>query len=114
MDLIRQGPLAAAGRFAWPNTMIFPKELRDAIPEHSARALALDSVDGTVRDGPYALAGLAGAIPPGSGPRTFLRLDVHETGKSQSVYPVWIDLDPATMRALGRFMIDLADRAEAG
>ncbi len=29
------------------NTIVFPKELRDAIPWHSARSLVFDSVTGT-------------------------------------------------------------------
>ena len=58
------------------------------------------------------LDGRAGTIPADAGPRTFLRFDVHETGKSDAAYPVWIDLDPASMRALGKFMVELADRAE--
>jgi hypothetical protein len=61
-------------RSHWPNTIVFPKELRDAIPPYGSRALVFDSVTGLTNAAPI--------IPiPGCGPRARAKLLVHETGR---------------------------------
>jgi hypothetical protein len=47
------------------------------------------------------------------GARTQLRLFVHETGKLDGQFTLLVDLDSETTRALGKFLIDLADQSEA-
>ncbi|HUQ91526.1 MAG TPA: hypothetical protein VM120_07580 [Bryobacteraceae bacterium] len=44
MDLIPQGGVSARSKLRWPNRIVFPKELRDAIPEYGSSALVFDSV----------------------------------------------------------------------
>ncbi len=87
-----------------PNTMIFPQHLRDAIPVYGGRVLVFDSVTGKTNS--------HFAIFP-TGPRAQAKLVVHETEKLNGAFDIWLDLDSATMRALGHFFVDLADKAEA-
>jgi hypothetical protein len=47
-----------------------------------------------------------------AGPRAQARFLVHESGKLDGKFVVWVDLDSTTMRALGQFLVELADRAE--
>ena len=82
--------------------MIFPQHLRDAIPVYGGRVLVFDSVTGKTNS----------SIFP-TGPRAQAKLVVHETGKLNGAFDIWLDLDSATMRALGQFFVDLADKAEA-
>lgn len=100
------GQLAISRRLEWPNTIVFPRELREAIPEgHGGRALVFDAVSG----------GVAPAAPPlpfELGVRTQVFLQVHETGKLDGKYAIWMDLDAQTTRALGRFLVELADQAD--
>lgn len=46
------------------------------------------------------------------GARTQLRLLVHETGKLDGQFTLLVDLDSETTRALGEFLIELADQSE--
>ena len=87
-----------------PNTMIFPQHLREAIPVYGGRVLVFDSVTGKTNS--------HFSIVP-TGPRAQAKLVVHETGKLNGAFDIWLDLDSDTMRALGQFFVDLADRAEA-
>lgn len=113
MDLTKPPGLALRGTEKWPNLFFFPKELRRAIPEHSDRALLFDAVTGSTRNLPVEIAGLAGAPRFDGSPRAQAHFLVHETGKLDGKFVLSMDLDAATMRALGRFLIDLADRSEA-
>jgi hypothetical protein len=92
---------------------VFPKELRDAIPDYGARALVFDAVSGSTNNLPAEISGLSGAMPFEVGPRAQAQFLVHESGKLAGKFVLWVDLDSATMRALGQFMVELADRAEA-
>jgi hypothetical protein len=71
MERIKAESLATPGTPPWPNVFVFPKELRDAIPEHSARALAFDSASGGPAPGlPLGLSGMAGPVSFEVDPRT--------------------------------------------
>jgi hypothetical protein len=97
------------------NTIVFPKELRDAIPTHSARVLEFDRVTGAVnrswvQASPEWLRALG--YPP-MRPRAQINLLAHETGQLTGQFEIGIDLDADTMRALGEFLVQLADQAIA-
>jgi hypothetical protein len=85
------------------NTMSFPRELRDAIPDlptYVGRVLELDSMS---------------AQPTNTqlfGPRVHLKLVVKETGKLNGEYTVRVDLQVESARALAATLIQLADQAE--
>jgi hypothetical protein len=95
------------------NTIVFPKELREAIPVHSARVLEFDRVTGAANrswaeySAPWLLARGVDVTR-----RAQLKLLAHETGKLNGQFEIGIDLDAETMRALGQFLIDLANRAD--
>lgn len=82
------------------NIIVFPKELRDAIPWHSDRLLVFDSVTGTPT-----VHWLTNE------PRAQANLLVHETGTLDGRFDLVLNLDPETMRALGAFFIQLADQS---
>lgn len=114
MDLVKPpagSPAAPAPRY--PNMVIFPRALREAIPEYGDRALVFDAVTGATDNIPAAIAGLTGASRFAIAPRAQAKFVVHETGRLDGQYAIWMDLDTETMRALGRFLCDLADRAES-
>ncbi len=104
--------LAIRKNVQWQNTIIFPMELRDAIPSYGARALVFDSVSGAHHVTPISVSGMLGEHQFDFGPRTRTELLVHETGKFDGQFRLLLDLDAATTRALGKFLVDLADRAE--
>lgn len=107
MDLTKPSGLALRRDDSrWPNTFIFPAELRDAIPDYCPRALLFDRVHGFANPLP---------VPwmPEFGPRAQTQFLVHETGSLEGKYVITMDLDSVTMRALGQFLVDLADQAEA-
>ncbi len=112
MDLTKPPNLALSGKTPWPNLFVFPKELRDAIPEYGPRALMFDAVSGSTGNLPSEISGLSGTLPFEIKPRAQAQFLVHETGKLDGKFVLWMDLDSATMRALGQFLIDLANRAE--
>lgn len=73
------------------NTVSFPRELRDAIPDHkpsAGRALKLESVD----------AQAANTIEWGR--RVQIKLRVCETGKLSGVFDIWIDIEADAAQAL--------------
>ena len=102
MELTKRDTPSARRDARWPNVFIFPKELRDLIPDHGARALVVDEVQGVPA---------LGIVDAEAALRIRLQFIVHETGKLQGRLPVYLDLDAATMRALGKFMIGLADQS---
>jgi hypothetical protein len=97
---------------SYPNLFVFPRELRDATPEYGARALVFDEVSGSTGNLPAAIAGRRGAMPVDIAPRAQAQFLVHESGELEGRFVLSIDLDTTTMRALGQFLIDLAQRAE--
>ena len=81
------------------NTITFPRELRDAIPDLPTcrgRVLALDSISGKVDDG----------LP--SGRRVRLALKARETGKLRGEFTVLVDMDLEAARVLSETLARLA------
>jgi hypothetical protein len=113
MDFTPSPRLAIRGKSRWPNMIVFPRELRDAIPDYGARALVFDSVGGSHARSPVTLSGMIGEMVVDAGLRARLQFLVHETGKLDGKFTLLVDLDRETTRALGQFLIELADRAEA-
>lgn len=85
------------------NTMAFPRELREAIPDlptYVGRVLELDSMS---------------ARPTKTdlyGPRVHLSLVVKETGKLKGEFSVRVDLEADSARGLAATLSQLADEAE--
>jgi hypothetical protein len=113
MDLIPSPGFAIRNKSRWPNTIVFPKELRDAIPDYGSRALVFDSVGGSHSNAPVSISGMIGETQFDFGARTQIRLLVHETGKLDGQFTLLVDLDSETTRELGKFLIEVADQAEA-
>ena len=85
------------------NTMAFPRELRDAIPDlptYVGRVLELESM--SARPSKTDLFG----------PRVHLSLVVKETGKLKGEYSIRVDLEVESARALAATLNQLADDAE--
>ena len=83
------------------NTMAFPRELRQAIPDlHAGRILELDSINGRTSDIPV-------LSPP-----VELRLVVKETGKLTGEFVVVMGLQIDAARKLAATLTELADQAE--
>jgi hypothetical protein len=114
MELIPSSEIALARKSRWPNTITFPKELKPAIPDYGPRALVFDSVSGSHYDGTSIAAMMGRPATESMVPRAQLQLLVHETGKLDGKFSLLVDLDAETTRALGKFLVELADRAEAG
>jgi len=112
MELIPSAGLAIVNKPRWPNTITFPKELKSAIPDYAARVLVFDSVSGKHYDG-TSIASMMGRVPDSRVARTQIQLLVHETGKLDGKFNLVMDQDAETTRALGRFLVELADQAEA-
>jgi hypothetical protein len=88
-------------RPGFPNTVLFPRELRDAIPDLPTcigRVLDLTAVDGS---------------NPELGPPVSLRLLVQETGKLTGEFTVSVGLQVEAARALAAMLTKLADQADA-
>jgi hypothetical protein len=83
------------------NTMAFPRELRNAIPDlHTGRVLELDSINGQASN-----TLLFGRIVE-------LKLEVKETGKLKGRFVVRMALQVAAARQLAATLNELADEAE--
>lgn len=83
------------------NTIAFPRELRNAIPDlHGGRILELDSVNG------YASSSRL------FGPLVELKLIARETGKLKGEFVIRIGLQPEAARKLAATLRQLADEAE--
>lgn len=83
------------------NTILFPRELRDAIPDlptYAGRVLELASIDGKLAENAL------------GGKRVHLKLAVAETGKLKGKFVVRIDLQPEAARALAETLVKLADQ----
>ena len=84
------------------NNVTFPRQLRDAIPDHelsAGRVLKLESVDAQ------------GAHTVEWGQRVQIRLQVCETGKLSGVFDVWIDIEAEAAQALGQMILSAAEQA---
>lgn len=114
METIPPAGSSVRSQAPWPNMIVFPRELRDAIPEYGSRALVFDSVTESPHNGPVAISGMPDEALAAPAPRVQFRLLVHETGALGGRFTLLADLDAETTRALGRFLLELADRSEAG
>ena len=102
IELTRTG-VAIPNRLAGLNTMVFPRELREAIPDlptYVGRVLELASLDGEATH--TALFGM----------RVHLSLLVRENGKLTGEFVVRMDLTPDAARGLAETLTRLADQAE--
>jgi hypothetical protein len=91
---------AVARKLTLTNSVTFPRELRDAIPDHepsAGRVLKLDSVD----------AQAANTVEWGR--RVQIRLRVCETGKLNGAFDVWIDVEADAARALGETILSAVE-----
>lgn len=88
-------------KWIYPNKMIFPQALRDAIPGPELpgcdRALVLAAIDGANLDTP-------------AGPFVRLNFRLEETGKLTGVFDVHADLNLDAARALASTLQQLIDR----
>jgi hypothetical protein len=81
------------------NMILFPRELRDAIPDlHGGRLLELVSIDGKAGTTLW------------SGRSVHLTMLVAETGKLKGKFEVRVDLQPDAARALAETLVKLADQ----
>ena len=91
----------ARRRFYRRNTMAFPRELRQAIPDlHAGRVLELDAITGRASNIPL------------FGPPIELKLVVKETGKLTGEFVVAMGLQIDAARALAATLTQLAEQAE--
>jgi len=83
------------------NTMAFPREMREAIPDlHAGRVLELDSINGHASNTVL------------FGPLVDLKLVVKETGKLKGEFVIRMGLQPDAARKLAATLTQLADEAE--
>ena len=102
-EITRTSPRPPAVRLRRANTMAFPSELRNAIPElptYVGRVLELDSSEGQSSNTQL------------FGSRVHLSLGLRETGKLKGRFTVRMDLQVEAARALASALLELADRAE--
>ena len=98
-QIARKNP-PPARRLARCNTMAFPRELRDAIPDvHTGRVLELDAITGHATNAPW------------FGPSVELKLRVKETGKLSGKFVVRMSLQIEAARTLAETLVDLAGQA---
>ena len=85
------------------NTMGFPRELREAIPDlptYVGRFLEIDSINGEASNTRLL------------GPRVHLKVVVKETGKLKGEFVIRIELEPDAARALAETLTQLADKSD--
>jgi len=83
------------------NTVAFPRELRNAIPDlHAGRVLELDSINGEASN-----TAIFGRLVE-------LKLVVKETGKLKGRFVVRMALQVDAARQLAKSLTELADQAE--
>ncbi len=105
-NLLMSSQLARKKALARPvlnlgNTMAFPRELREAIPDqHAGRVLNLDSISG------FASHTLL------CGRSVHLKLGVKETGRLSGKYVVLVTLQVDAARRLAATLTQLGDEAE--
>ncbi len=103
-ELTRTGPPARRRAPKNRNIIMFPRELRDAIPDlptYTGRVLELESINGSLIKNP--LLGQSVAV----------KLVVTETGKLKGRFEVRLGLHADAARALAATLIQLADQLES-
>lgn len=104
MAKLTGGGNTAARRWQFPNNVTFPRELRDAIPDHwpsAGRCLKLESAEAQP------------AHTDRWGRRVQVKLRACETGVLNGVFDVWIDLEVDAARALAETIAKAAEQAES-
>ena len=102
-ELSRTGPPSRRPPLKNRNVIMFPRELRDAIPDlptYTGRLLQLESIDGSVIDNPL------------FGKSVSVQMVVAETGKLKGKFTVKLGLLPDAARALAETLVRLADQLE--
>src|SRR5712691_3755574 len=101
--VIRRKQVKSAMKWLFPNAMVFPHDLRDAIPGPDLpgcdRALILASIDGSCRSTP-------------DGGRVRLNFEVKESGKLTGTFQVYADMEADAARALSATLLGLVERLE--
>jgi hypothetical protein len=93
---------AVARMLTLTNNVTFPRELRDAIPDHepsAGRVLKLESVS----------AQAANTVEWGR--RVQIKLQVCETGKLSGVFDIWIDIEAAAATVLGETVLAAVEQS---
>ena len=94
---------AVARKLQRMNNVTFPRELRDAIPDHqpsAGRTLKLDSIDAQAEH------------TVEWGRRVAIKLRVCETGKLSGVFDVWLDIELDSAKAFGELIQGAVAQAE--
>ena len=102
-EVTRKSVPARRRFFELGNTMGFPRELREAIPDLPTcvgRVLKVDAINGDASNTHWL------------GPRVNLKLVVKETGKLKGEFVIRLDLEPQAARTLAETLTQLAERAE--
>lgn len=102
-EISRTGPPSRRRTLKYRNTILFPRELRDAIPDlptYTGRVLELESIDGSLINNPL------------FGRSVSVKMVVTETGKLKGKFEVRVGLQPDAARALAETLIRLADQLE--
>lgn len=101
--VVSRKQVGSAMKWIFPNFMLFPHELRDAIPGSDlpgcGRALILASVDGSCR-------------PTPDGGRVRLNFEVQESGKLTGTFKVYADMEADAARALSATLLGLVEQLE--
>ena len=102
-EVIRKSAPARRRYMLAGNTMGFPRELREAIPDLPTcvgRVLKVDAINGDASNTSL------------FGPRVNLRVVVKETGKLKGEFVIRLDLESEAARGLAETLKQLADRAD--
>ena len=102
-ELARTGPPSRRRPLKNRNIIMFPRELRDAIPDlptYTGRVLELESINGSLINNP--LFGQSVAV----------KMVVTETGKLKGKFEVRLGLQADAARALADTLIQLANQLE--
>ena len=102
-ELSRTGPPARRRSWKNHNYILFPRELREAIPDlptYTGRLLELESIDGGIVDNPL------------FGKSVNVKMVVTETGKLKGKFEVRLGLQPDAAKALAETLLQLAKRLE--
>lgn len=103
-EITRTGSPARRRPLKNRNTILFPRELRDAIPDlptYAGRVLELESIDGTMSNTPF------------FGPLVHVKMTVIETGKLKGRFVVRLGLHAEAARAMAETLMQLADQLDS-
>jgi hypothetical protein len=102
--VVNRKQVHGAMKWLFPNAMVFPHDLRDAIPGSDLpgcdRALILASIDGSRR-------------PTPDGGRVRLNFEVKESGKLKGTFKVYADMEADAARALSATLLGLVEQLKS-